>query len=383
MEGVSNANESAAILCNSERYLHNLVITSDPSRIDELPIDHLHGRLRDHIDRHAVFSGQMVGVPDVDENFVVAIKTLMKRRTMPVISGYQPKMPMHLSESGQMWPAEHDAFTHILKFPGVEKDKYFARGAIEWASMLLARAGGVDTCDFAITTLSDGSVAYLAERFDIPESAADNRLIIAEDFNSIKGKSPYTASVGTLEYAWNVLSENSTNFEADAEALFRHICATIILENGDLHLKNMSVVKVASPNLAQFTSVRLSPSYDIMNTKFFGDAPKDTNTIEPLTMSLNNKYSDITSDDLLDYAEGLDIDRLRADEILHSVASGIALKAAELYDDLPEVVNNQELLRMFARMTCMRAISQVNALAPEALKYEPNSASTQRSRPRP
>lgn len=363
--GMANPNAHARILSSSERYLCNLSIVSDADRIPAIPVDVLHGTIADFSDSHGIFTGQMFGVPQLNDWFIKEMNTLIARKTMPRMSGYQAKIPMHLDKDGNMSPAEHMAFTHILKLPGVEKDPTYSRGAMEWASMELARSAGVKTCDFAISTLSDGSIAYIAERFDIPRDDDDLRLIFAEDFVSVMGMAPFAAQLYPSEEMCDVLRRSSSNFEEDAVDLYKQICASVILENGDLHLKNVALVKVANQNLNSYKSVRLAPAYDVMNTRFFGEYPKPMSSVEPMVLTINDKNDDIELEDLVEFASKLDIPPDIASEIAYEISYGIANRARELVNDIPAVIKSQPLVFANVQAAFVRAVQRAHMMFSE------------------
>ena len=366
-EGLGNPHSNAQLFLASERYMSNMSIVEDPARVRAIPTDVLHGRLSDFISDNRTFIGAMKGLPDADRFFEAQVRSMIARRTMPRMSGYQAKVPMHLAESGDFWPADRDAFTHILKLPGVEKDPDLARGAVEWASMTLARAGGVKTCDFAAVALSDGSVAYIAERFDIPRDHEDSSMVFAEDFNSALAKPSFLASFGAVEDVANLLKEVSTDFSEDSRQLLRQVAAGVILENGDMHLKNLSLVKVAHPNLASFKSVRLAPAYDIMNTMFFSVMPRDLSQRESMVLSINGQNENVCADDLLAFAVRIGIPEAEACEILDSTAAGIFHGADELLNDMPDIILRQPVVYQTVAGAVNRAKMLSAMLFPDCL----------------
>lgn len=370
-EELSPVQSTAAILATSERFLCNLTILAPEKRGYEVPFDRLYGRLRDHVDEHGVFLGMPGGIPEMDENFAANVKALIVRSAIPRLSGFQPKIPMHLAHDGQMWPAERDAFTHILKLPGLHpKGNDIIRGVLEWTSMTLARAGGLNTCDFAITTLSNDSVAFIAERFDIPTSEKDERHIFSEEFNAAMGYAPPNAVLESIEHACDLLRKNSTSFREDAKQMYMQICSSLILENGDMHLKNLSFVKEAAPSLDRFETIRLSPAYDIMTTKFFGDALKDPAYPEPVMLKVNGKHKGILQSDLHEVAKRLDLSPSEADDIMYDFCFGVAQKARAIYKDFPEIIARDERYRKIAVLTLQRAFAIIDLYAPDALTAE-------------
>jgi serine/threonine-protein kinase HipA len=364
-DSMQNAKTKATVFSSSERYLCNLSIVEDAARVPTIPYDYLEGKLQDYTTNQGVFSGDLQGIPKLDDNFVREVRSFVARKTMPRLSGYQAKIPMNLNEEGVLTPAEFISFTHILKLPGIEMDKDFSRGAVEWASMDLARSGGVSTCEFSLVKLDDGSLAYLAERFDIPKDKNDLSMIFNEDFVSAMGFGPFAAGMCQDTDTSDILRAASSNFKEDSEELLRQFSATVLLENGDLHLKNLSIIKVANPNLNGFRSVRLAPAYDIMNTKFFGHNLKTMESIESMTTPINSKTEDITVEDLVIFASKMDISQEKANEIVFETAKGIANRAKQLIGDIPDVIQAIPAVNAIIVSVFERAVSRCHLMFSE------------------
>ena len=98
--------------------------------------------------------------------------------------------------------------------------------------------------------------ALLVERFDIRESLEDKRLIALEDF----------ASVLDLPDAGEIQRHHRARRQGRPAALnragrgliliIRRALFAWLIADGDMHLKNMALLKIAEPGDAQFRSVR-------------------------------------------------------------------------------------------------------------------------------
>lgn len=289
------------------------------------------------------YAGRLDGLPVFDSRFLSQIRDIMKSRAMAQVSGCQLKVPMNVDDQGAR-PALGAAFTHILKVPMNESLRIL--GAMEWYSMSLARAAGIEVPEFRMVDLtaikegtfdadvyannddtplmghslaeaaavdveavavppvqeverlseaiadvreinaamwsevfkmsgSDGLFvshyetppAFLIERFDIP-SPHDPRWRLAEDFCSLTNRVATNADVkysGTMEEVAQTLKRYSTNWEEDRVRLFRQVALNVLVGNSDAHLKNFSILRIASHGKDRFDSVRLSPAYDIVS----------------------------------------------------------------------------------------------------------------------
>ena len=66
--------------------------------------------------------------------------------------------------------------------------------------------------------------------------------------------------------AWPCLRPLSTAPAADIEMLFRWAMFAWLIADGDMHLKNVALLKIAEPGARVFASVRLAPLYDPVTT---------------------------------------------------------------------------------------------------------------------
>ena len=67
----------------------------------------------------------------------------------------------------------------------------------------------------------------------------------------------------------------STDAEADLLLLLKRALFAWLIADGDMHLKNMAVLKIADPGARGFTSVRLAPLYDAVTTRVFPNLEYD------------------------------------------------------------------------------------------------------------
>jgi serine/threonine-protein kinase HipA len=119
------------------------------------------------------------------------------------------------------------------------------------------------------------------ERFDIEPNGKQLGL---EDMAVLTGKSPeekYHSSYETVAKAIDVFC-GSNSVESKAR-LFEYIALSVLLRNGDAHLKNFSLIYDV-PN----GDVKLSPLYDVVTTMIYKvDNPKTGSTKVDNFMALN------------------------------------------------------------------------------------------------
>lgn len=344
--GASSQGMDDSVMSKSERYLSNISIVKDKSRIDKLPIDILEGRLVNFVDDQKIFKGGMLGMPNTSPDFVHELNSMISKIEMPRFSGHQPKIPCYMDEDGNISPAMNRPFTHILKLPGLQRDPFNVKGVVEWASMTLAESSGLKVCDFTLMELESNTLGYLCERFDIPESQDDMRLIYSEDFCAVFSKSPiYKYGMNKAETFVDEYLKHSTGGKSDDEQLFLQFYINYVLENADFHLKNASFIRVASPMLDQFKSTKISPAYDIMNTRYFVDFPKKPDEYESMSMEIggdDGEENPIPIENFVKLAERIGISSDRSMEIMKSAAEKIHAKAQDVVDNKPVIFEKYE-----------------------------------------
>ncbi|MFL9925935.1 type II toxin-antitoxin system HipA family toxin [Herbaspirillum lusitanum] len=184
------------------------------------------------------------------------------------LSGVQPKMALVREAGGRyvMRSKDRSGSHFIGKLPASD---YPQMPEVEFASLTLAAAAGVDVCKFELAPLNaiadhlpfglrnDAGHFLLVHRFDRDAPTPTGRLHM-EDFAQITGTLPAAKYVGTYAAIGMVLLERSTRGIEDLFELLRRIKVNELLGNFDAHLKNFSML-YRKPQQAL-----LSPAYDIV-----------------------------------------------------------------------------------------------------------------------
>ena len=169
---------------------------------------------------------------------------------------------------GRLSPSIGTPFTHILKPAGTSG--FEALTLVEWIGLALARGAGFTVPDAALSAMPDDMPpALLVERFDIREGADDHRLLAMEDHCTVLDLSPEAKYDGTIERVARALRGISTSPDEDLLILMKRVVFAWPIADGDMHLKNMAVLKIAEPGDPAFRSVRLAPAYDTLTTRDF------------------------------------------------------------------------------------------------------------------
>jgi serine/threonine-protein kinase HipA len=111
--------------------------------------------------------------------------------------------------------------------------------------------------------------ALLVERFDIRDRANDPRMIAMEDMCSVLDLTPDEKYTGTIERVARALRALSTDPDADLLILLKRVLFAWLIADGDMHLKNMALLKTAQQGDAVFEAVRFAPVYDALTTRVF------------------------------------------------------------------------------------------------------------------
>jgi serine/threonine-protein kinase HipA len=272
--------DERALLRSGRRYLSNITIAGSADELASLPADILQKRLADHR-QGGLFTGRYAGPgrSAVEKDFEHRLAALYARPDMPRLSGIQIKAPMHLAADGTLAPSGGLPFTHILKPAGT--GGFEALPLVEWIGLTLARAVGLPAPEAALVAMPDDlPPALLVERFDIRDRADDPRLIALEDMCSVLDLTPQQKYTGTIERVARALRALSTEPEADLLVLLRRVLFAWLIADGDMHLKNMALLKTAQVGEPVFRAVRFAPVYDALSTRVFPGLEQDRMALE-------------------------------------------------------------------------------------------------------
>lgn len=132
----------------------------------------------------------------------------------------------------------------------------------EFMCMSAARRAGIETPKF---WLSEDGGLFVVERFDLQ----DDRALGFEDMTVLMGKSSrqkYEGSYENVAKAVRLYCEGGDPL-ANLQRLFDYIAFTVMVRNGDGHLKNFGLLYEHPANRS---SIRLAPLYDVVTTSIYG-----------------------------------------------------------------------------------------------------------------
>ena len=320
----------------ADRYASNITIRSMDRAMQKVIIDRLDGSLTEYVTPDLAFTGTPDATLSIAASSDDALNKLGRHRKTPRTSGMQLKIPCHLAGDGTLSVAHDKAFTHIVKVSPQSADMS-TLGSIEWFTMSMAACCGIETEKFVVADIGGPSPVFIAERFDIRDGLDDESMILTEDMWSIMGLArnddKYEAD---LMAVGAIVRENSSDPHTDVRRLFRQVVFSWVAGNSDLHLKNLMMIKRANEEMNGFSSVRLSPAYDLVCTQVYpGDA-------ESAALRIDNQGM-YNADLLRTFAKSLKIERAEADEIMTKMIVSISEIAGPLLSNLPDVIQEHDL----------------------------------------
>jgi len=322
LEEVLNDKDERATLRSGKRYMSNITITESESELAALPADILLTRL-EQFSENGVFTGRYAGPgrTTIEASFEKNLAQIYANADTPRLSGVQIKAPMYLEADGTVSPSTGKPFTHILKPAGTSG--YDALPLVEWTAMTLGRAAGLTAPAVALIAMPDGMPpALLVERFEIRQSADDRRMLALEDLCSVLDLPPNAKYDGTMERVARAVRPLSTDPESDLLTVVKRALFAWLIADGDMHLKNMALLKIAHPGDRAFPSVHMAPLYDAVTTRVFPNLKRDR-----MALKLNGKDDNLRRADFRALAAnaGLKVTEADAaiDTMLHAMRTAV------------------------------------------------------------
>jgi serine/threonine-protein kinase HipA len=297
LESVLKDKDERAALRSGKRYMSNITIVERQSELAALPRDVLLTGL-EQFSKDGVFTGTYAGPGrgEIDEGFERNLAKLFESEETPRLSGIQIKAPMYLGDKGVLRPSIGQPFTHILKPAGTSG--FEALPIIEWLSLALGRASSFTAPAAVLVPMPDGMPpALVVERFDIRQSLDDTRMLALEDFCSVLDLPTEAKYDGTMERIARAVRPLSTAPEDDLLTILRRALFAWLIADGDMHLKNMALLKIAEPGDENFRSVRMAPLYDAVTTRVFPRLARDR-----MALKLNGKDDNLRRADFRTFA---------------------------------------------------------------------------------
>lgn len=199
------------------------------------------------------------------------------------ISGTQRKISVKLTADRATLRVAIEGGEFILKpqtqaFPHLPENEHL--------TMRLAEDAGLEVPPFGLVHLKDGSLAYVVRRFD----RAGGRKLLVEDFCQLAGLSPKQKYEGSAELCARLVARYATEPGIESLKLLRLVAFAWWTGNGDLHLKNFSLLR------HEDGSIRLSPAYDLVNTRLLIEG-------DQLALPVGGNRKEVTARQWLEFAQ--------------------------------------------------------------------------------
>jgi len=230
-----------------------------------------------------------------------------------------------------------DGFSHwLIKLDGVTNNelgdpKHY--GKIEYVYHLMAREAGIDMTECRLLE-ENGRAHFMTKRFD---RANGNEKLHMQTLCGMAHYDYKMIHAYSYEQVFQVMRRLRLSY-SDAEQMYRRMVFNVVARNQDDHTKNISFLMDRQGKWA------LSPAYD-MSWAYNPTGMWTSNH----QMSINNKYDEITREDLLSVARNVNIKH--ADQIIGQVVESVShwpnlAKEYGIPDDIAKTINSTLLLNL-------------------------------------
>ena len=208
------------------------------------------------------------------------------------ITGVQPKLSLDEERSSGkkrrltvvgLW-GKYVFKPPVKMYPGVT--------ANEDLTMRLAEMSGIRTAEHSLVPFAADEPAYISPRFD-----RDNGIKLhMEDMAQLSEVSTSRKYRSSLEKVGKLIKKYSGQVGDDLMRFYELNLFCFLTGNSDMHLKNFSLIRDS------LNEIRLSPAYDLLNTKLL--IPDDT---EEFALTMNGMKSRFKVEDFAVFAESLSV----------------------------------------------------------------------------
>jgi len=231
------------------------------------------------------------------------------------LSGVQRKVSVGLTADKQTLHVALGGSQYILK---PQSATYPELPQNELLTMRVAELIGVQIPACGLVTLADASLAYLVRRFDRLTDGTKQR---QEDFCQLALQPAKQKYDGSAELCARLVTRYATEPLIEVLRLFRLVLAAWWTGNGDMHLKNFSIVTDGSG------IHRLSPAYDLICTRLVIED-------DDLALPVNGKKSKLTRRDWVAFGDYCGLRPPVIERVFGDVAAALP-GAAALLDGAP------------------------------------------------
>ncbi len=231
------------------------------------------------------------------------------------ISGVQRKISVGLTADKQTLQVALGRSLYILKpqsatYPDLPQN--------ELLTMRIAELTGIQIPPCGLIRLGDESLAYLVRRFD---RLADGTKLRQEDFCQLALRPAKQKYDGSAELCARLVKRYATEPLVESLRLFRLVLAAWWTGNGDMHLKNFSMLTDGSG------ITRLTPAYDLICTRLVIED-------DDLALPVHGKKLKVTRRDWVTFGDYCGLRPLVIQRVFRTVAAAVP-QALALLDGAP------------------------------------------------
>jgi len=241
-------------------------------------------------------------VPTIDVELAQLHTVALAMVGHTTLSGIQRKVSLHLETKSRTLQVAPDGGRFILKpqaqtFPHLPENEH--------VTMRLAERAGIAIPPCGLITLKDETLAYIVRRFDRTETG---KRLLQEDFCQLAERAPKDKYDASAELCAKIVNRHATAPGIEAAKLFRLMAFAWWTGNGDMHLKNFSLLRGEDGNY------RLSPAYDLLSTRLvIAD--------DLLALSIDGNKKNVTRRQWMTYAAHCRVPPRAAERILSEIAA--------------------------------------------------------------
>lgn len=187
-----------------------------------------------------------------------------KKSNANSISGVQPKLQAALIDN--VITVTDSGGDFIIK-PCPESFEFFPEN--ELLCMQIHRLFKIDVPPCGLIPFKDGSLAYIIKRYD---REGGRKVVHHEDMSSLlmlsSGDNMTKYTGASCQEVLEFISKSSMTQKSQIDFIKR-LYLSYLVGNGDMHLKNISMVHAIDPVIGEFMD--LAPVYDVLNTAIYGE----------------------------------------------------------------------------------------------------------------
>jgi serine/threonine-protein kinase HipA len=218
------------------------------------------------------------------------------------ISGVQIKASVKLNPSNKQLEIAAEGGTYILK---PEPTEYPELPQNENLVMNMAHELKMKVPPHGLFEMADGKFCYIIKRFD---RSSDGHKIHKEDMAQLlqlPTDAKYTG--GSLEAVGNVVKAHTANAYLELFDFFQRVAFNFAIGNGDMHLKNWSLLTPATGENS------LTPCYDFVDSKMY--LPDE----EDFALPMGGKKNKLHREDFEKFAKYFGLDTKAASNAINSI----------------------------------------------------------------